>query len=171
MLTDISFMKNYSLLLSVLFLLTAACSSGPKSDYLLNCEKLHEDSQSKLIELQRIFSTYQEVNYDLTAKLIPPLRTEVVELDHRVKQQKQRCWPNEDRVVDEELAVLKEQVTKLYGELPEPAPKKVVKKYRRPKRVPASVEPQANQQNFNQERGDKPFNPYRQPESNETLPN
>jgi hypothetical protein len=118
------------LLLIPLLFSMAACSTTRAPATKLNCKKLEADSDAKLLELQKIFAAYQEVNYDLAVKLAPALREEADSLNERVKKQKQRCWPGEKRPVDQEIVVLKDELTKVYGLIAE-VPKKV--------RAPASV--------------------------------
>lgn len=120
-------MKKLILLLPVFAL--CACSTSSKSPSRLNCEKLHADSQAKLAEMQQIFTAYQNINYDLAAKLIPPYKVQVDELATRVKGQKQKCWSSEKREIDGDIAVLKDELIKIYGDL---EPKKA--------RAPASHE-------------------------------
>jgi hypothetical protein len=91
----------------------ANCSTGPRTS--LNCEKLHLDSEARLQELRYVFVSYQGVNYDLAMKLIGPLRDEVGDLDSRVRKQKQKCWSYEKRPIDAEMALLKEELFKVYG--------------------------------------------------------
>jgi hypothetical protein len=93
--------------------LLANCSTGPRTS--LNCEKLHLDSEARLQELRHIFASYQGVNYDLAMKLAGPLREEVGDLDARVRKQKQKCWSSEKRPIDAEMALLKEELFKVYG--------------------------------------------------------
>lgn len=91
----------------------ANCSTGPRTS--LNCEKLHLDSEARLQELRHIFASYQGVNYDLAMKLAGPLREEVGDLDARVRKQKQKCWSSEKRPIDAEMALLKDELFKVYG--------------------------------------------------------
>jgi hypothetical protein len=93
--------------------LLANCSTGPRTS--LNCEKLHLDSEARLQELRHIFASYQGVNYDLAMKLAGPLREEVGDLDARVRKQKQKCWSSEKRPIDAEMALLKDELFKVYG--------------------------------------------------------
>lgn len=94
-----------------------ACSSSPKSDnHKLNCEKMHLDSQTKLNELQSIFNAYQNINVDLATKLSSPYKDEVAMLTDRISKQKARCWKDEERAIDADMASLKEDVFKIYGD-------------------------------------------------------
>ncbi|MBY0385073.1 hypothetical protein K2X05_07930 [bacterium] len=101
------------MILSLPFLFLMACSTGPRVG--LNCEKLHADSEVRVQELRQVFASYQNINYDLALKLSPPLKEEVSELDSRVRKQKQRCWAKEKRPIDAELALLKDELFKVYG--------------------------------------------------------
>ncbi|MCC6138472.1 MAG: hypothetical protein IT287_07550 [Bdellovibrionaceae bacterium] len=107
---------NKTILFSIgLFALTA-CSSSPRGDnHKINCDKMHLDSQAKLAELQQIFNAYQNINVDLATKLSEPYKQEVAILDSRISKQKQRCWKDEDRVVDTDMKELKDDVMKIYG--------------------------------------------------------
>lgn len=98
---------------SLPFVFLMACSTGPRVG--LNCEKLHADSEVRVQELRQVFASYQNINYDLAVKLSPPLKEEVGELDSRVRKQKQRCWAKEKRPIDAELALLKDELFKVYG--------------------------------------------------------
>lgn len=94
-----------------------ACSSSPKSDnHKINCDKMHLDSQTKLTELQRIFNAYQDVNVDLATKLSGPYKEEVASLNDRITKQKARCWKDEERPIDDDMASLNEDTGKIYGE-------------------------------------------------------
>lgn len=77
---------------------------------------MHLDSQTKLSELQRIFNAYQDINVDLATKLSQPYKEEVAQLESRVRKQKQRCWKDEERALDTDMADLKDDVDKIYGE-------------------------------------------------------
>lgn len=101
------------MILSLPFLVFIGCSTGSKSS--LNCEKLHADSEVRVEELKKVLISYQEVNYDLAVRLSPPLKEEVQELDSRIRKQKQRCWASEKRPIDTEMAVLKNELFKVYG--------------------------------------------------------
>ena len=111
------------LLLIPAFLSLGACASRMPASQL-NCERLHDDSSAKLEEMKKVFKYYQEVNYDLAVKLSPALKEEVVNLDERVRRQKQKCWPKEARPIDGEMAQLKDDLVKVYGDLPPKPPKK-----------------------------------------------
>lgn len=94
-----------------------ACSSSPKGDnHKLNCDKMHLDSQTKLNELQRIFNAYQDVNVDLATRISQPYKEEVAQLDSRIGKQKAKCWKDEERAIDADMASLKDDVTKIYGD-------------------------------------------------------
>ncbi len=114
-------MKKTILLGCCVFL--ANCSTGPRVG--LNCEKLHLDSEARLQELRHVFASYQGINYDLAMKLAPPLRDEVGDLDARVRKQKSKCWPSEKRPIDAEMALLKEELFKVYGNNEEEKPRPV----------------------------------------------
>ncbi len=116
----------------------ANCSTGPRTG--LNCEKLHLDSEARLQELRHIFSSYQGVNYDLAMKLAGPLREEVGDLDARVRKQKQKCWSSEKRPIDAEMALLKEELFKVYGKNDEEAKPQSVATQKSSNRKPASVD-------------------------------
>lgn len=115
-------MKKIILICCSVFL--ANCSTGPRTG--LNCEKLHLDSEARLQELRHIFASYQGVNYDLAMKLAGPLREEVGDLDARVRKQKQKCWSSEKRPIDAEMALLKDELFKVYGKDTEEKPQSVV---------------------------------------------
>lgn len=100
-------------LLAIPFLLSIGCSTGSKSS--LNCEKLHADSEVRVEELKKILVSYQDVNYDLAVRLSPPLKEEVQELDSRIRKQKQRCWASEKKPIDTEMAILRNELFKVYG--------------------------------------------------------
>ncbi len=107
--------KTFILAISVGVL--TACSSTSKNDpHKLNCEKMHQDSQVKLGELQSIFNAYQEVNVDLATKLSGPYKEEVASLNDRIIKQKSRCWADESRDIDNGVASLYQDVSKIYGE-------------------------------------------------------
>lgn len=116
-----------------MFLSATACSTSRMPASKLNCERLHTDSVVKLAELQKVFVAYQEVNVDLVNKLAPPFKSEVADMDMRVRKQKQKCWPQEKRQIDTDMAIMRDDVLKIYGEF---EPKKV--------RVPAQ-QPQPQQ--------------------------
>lgn len=115
----------------------ANCSTGPRTG--LNCEKLHLDSEARLQELRHIFSSYQGVNYDLAMKLAGPLREEVGDLDARVRKQKQKCWSSEKRPIDAEMALLKEELFKVYEKDDEEKPQSVAIQ-KTSKRKPSSAD-------------------------------
>lgn len=98
---------------SALFVLNA-CSTSSKS--ALNCERLHADSEIRVEELKQVLISYQNINYDLAVKLSPPLKEEVAELDSRIRKQKMRCWAKEKKPIDSEMALLKEELFKVYGD-------------------------------------------------------
>jgi hypothetical protein len=110
------------------FFFLMACSTGPRTG--LNCEKLHADSEVRVQELRQVFASYQNINYDLAVKLSPPLKEEVGELDSRLRKQKMRCWPKEKRPIDAEMALLRDELFKVYGkeedEVAEPKPKRAI---------------------------------------------
>lgn len=128
-------------ILSISFGVITACSSNPKSDnHKINCDKMHLDSQTKLNELQRIFNAYQDINVDLATRISQPYKEEVAMLDSRISKQKAKCWKDEERPIDADMASLKDDVYKIYGE----ADFKPVKKRGRvtaslPKAEPAPV--------------------------------
>lgn len=108
---------------SALFVLNA-CSTSSKS--ALNCERLHADSEIRVEELKQVLISYQNINYDLAVKLSPPLKEEVAEMDSRIHKQKMRCWPKEKKPIDSEMALLKEELFKVYGDNDEPKKPKVI---------------------------------------------
>lgn len=121
-----------------LFIFTG-CATKSKS--ALNCEKLHADSVSRLEELRHILESYQNINYDLAVKLSPPLKEEVSDLDSRIKKQKQRCWASEKRPIDSDMALLKDELFKVYGKENDLVPLKTAKNKEsevEPSRQPAS---------------------------------
>lgn len=106
-----------TLILAISVGVLTACSSGPKRDnHKLNCDKMHLDSQTKLNDLQSIFNAYQDINVDLATKLSAPYKDEVAMLTDRISKQKARCWKDEERAIDADIASLKEDVSKIYGD-------------------------------------------------------
>lgn len=101
-----------------------ACSTSRLPSSKLNCERLQTDSEAKIAELHKVFNAYQDLNVDLAVKLSPPFKEEMAQMDERLKKQKQKCWPGEAKAVDENFAELKDNVVKVYGDLPPREPKK-----------------------------------------------
>jgi hypothetical protein len=129
------------LMIPVLFSMAACSSSHRAPASKLNCEKLEKDSDAKLIELQKVFAAYQEINYDLAVKFAPSLREETDILETRIKRLKARCWPGESKAVDNEMASLKSELTKVYGLEPEAPKKRRIPASRRSSLLPAAGTP------------------------------
>lgn len=111
---------NKLLLIPMLLSMAACATSDRAPSSKLNCEKLHQDSEAKLVELQKVFTSFQDISYDLAVKLTPALKEQADQLDVRIKKQKQRCWAKENRDIDSEMASLKEELTKTYGDMDQP---------------------------------------------------
>lgn len=101
-----------------------ACSTSRLPSSKLNCERLQTDSETKIAELHKVFNAYQDLNVDLAVKLSPPFKEEMAQMEDRLKKQKQKCWPGEATAIDENFSELKDNVVKVYGDLPPREPKR-----------------------------------------------